>query len=208
MLYGFTLLRSLTSVTRVRLPLGSPSSGIGTASLEWNDLPIRSRRRLGNQTEIPSEMSSGEPMRRKVFSPARLGMLELRNRVIKTATYEGMSPGGMPSNALIRHHQDLATGGVGMTTVAYCAVSPDGRTFEAQMYMREAIVPKLRELTGAVHARGAAVSIQLGHCGYFSRNTTLPRTALAGAVVPIQRVRPDVGRAVRPSDDARPTSPP
>jgi 2,4-dienoyl-CoA reductase-like NADH-dependent reductase (Old Yellow Enzyme family) len=126
------------------------------------------------KTEIRNEMSASEPMRHRVFSPARLGVLELRNRVIKTATYEGMSPGGIPSDALIRHHQDLAAGGVAMTTVAYCAVSPHGRTFEAQMYMREAIVPKLRELTGAVHAQGAAVSIQLGHCGYFSRNTALP----------------------------------
>ncbi len=61
-----------------------------------------------------------------------------------------------------------------MTTVAYCAVSANGRTFEEQMYMREEIVPKLRELADAVHSEGAAVSIQLGHCGFFSRNTTLP----------------------------------
>ena len=119
-------------------------------------------------------------MRRRAFSPARLGALELRNRVIKTATYEGMSPGGAPSDALIRHHRDLAAGGVAMTTVAYCAVSPNGRTFEAQMYMREEIVPKLRELTDAVHAQGAAVSIQLGHCGDFSRNTTVPRRCSLG----------------------------
>ena len=113
-------------------------------------------------------------MRARVFGPARLGSLQLRNRIIKTATYEGMCPGGVPSDALIKHHRDLAIGGVGMTTVAYCAVSPNGRTFEEQMYMREEIVPKLRELTAAVHAEGAAVSIQLGHCGYFSRNTMLP----------------------------------
>jgi len=120
------------------------------------------------------EVISREAARRKLFSPARLGGIELRNRIIKTATYEGMCPGGMPSDALIRHHRDLAAGGVGMTTVAYCAVSPNGRTFEDQMYMREEIVPKLRELVAEVHANGAAVSIQLGHCGYFSRNTKLP----------------------------------
>jgi len=53
----------------------------------------------------------------QVFTPGRLGKLTLRNRVIKAATYEGMSPGGIPSGALVRHHRDLAAGGVAMTTV-------------------------------------------------------------------------------------------
>ena len=108
--------------------------------------------------------------RARVFGPATLAGLALRNRVIKTATYEGMTPGGVPSPALIEHHRALAAGGVGMTTVAYCAVSPDGRTFAEQMYMREAIVPALGELTAAVRAAGAATSLQLGHCGFFSKN--------------------------------------
>lgn len=105
------------------------------------------------------------------FSPGRLGPLTLRNRVIKTATFEGMSPGGMPTDALVAHHREIAAGGVGMTTLAYCAVSADGRTFGDQLWMRDDIVPALRRLTDAVHAEGAAASIQLGHCGGFSKNT-------------------------------------
>ena len=121
--------------------------------------------------------SQRPPERRVAFTPGRIGALTLRNRVIKTATYEGMCPGGVPSEALVNHHRELAAGGVGMTTVAYCAVSPDGRTFSEQMFMREEIVPQLRTLTDAVHAEGAAASIQLGHCGAFSRNEllTIPR---------------------------------
>ncbi|MBI5486732.1 MAG: NADH:flavin oxidoreductase [Deltaproteobacteria bacterium] len=107
---------------------------------------------------------------RRALGPARLGGIELRNRVIKAGAYEGMCPGGEPSDALIEHHVRLARGGVGMTTVAYCAVSPDGRTFPQQMHLRAAIVPKLRELTAAVHAEGTKASLQLGHCGFFSRN--------------------------------------
>ena len=68
------------------------------------------------------------------FAPARLGSLALRNRVIKTATYEGMCPGGLPSDALVEHHRALAAGGVGLTTVAYCAGSPDGREDEVQAF--------------------------------------------------------------------------
>jgi 2,4-dienoyl-CoA reductase-like NADH-dependent reductase (Old Yellow Enzyme family) len=113
------------------------------------------------------------PVPGRVFAPAALGPLRLRNRIIKSATYEGMSPGGVPSPALLAFHRRLAAGGVAMTTVAYCAVSPDGRTFGEQMWMDPAIVPALGKLTAAVHAEGAAASIQLSHCGSFSRNRDL-----------------------------------
>ena len=113
------------------------------------------------------------------FAPARLADLRLRNRVITTATYEGMCPDGMPSDALVEHHRELAAGGVGLTTVAYCAVSPDGRTFAEQMSMRPETVAPLRRVTDAVHREGGAASLQLGHCGWFTKNaelsTWLPR---------------------------------
>jgi 2,4-dienoyl-CoA reductase-like NADH-dependent reductase (Old Yellow Enzyme family) len=109
------------------------------------------------------------------FRPFRLNGLTLRNRVIKSATYEGMTPAGDVSEGLIKHHRDLAAGGVGMTTVAYCAVAPDGRTFRDQLYMRPEVVPDLRRLTDTVHKEGAAASLQLGHCGSFCANDDLQR---------------------------------
>jgi 2,4-dienoyl-CoA reductase-like NADH-dependent reductase (Old Yellow Enzyme family) len=89
----------------------------------------------------------------------------LRNRVIKAATFEGMTPRGLVTDALIDYHLRPARGGVGMTTVAYCAVSPEGRTDRHQIWMRPEAVPGLRRLTEAVHAEGAAVSAQIGHAG-------------------------------------------
>jgi 2,4-dienoyl-CoA reductase-like NADH-dependent reductase (Old Yellow Enzyme family) len=108
-----------------------------------------------------------------IFEPLVLGSLRLRNRIIKTATYEGMVVRGLPSRALLRHHVELAKGGVAMTTVAYCAVSPEGRTFAEQMVMGEATVRPLRVITDAVHAEGALAMLQLGHCGGFSKNEEL-----------------------------------
>lgn len=109
------------------------------------------------------------------FEPFTLAGLALRNRVIKAATFEGMSPDGEVTPALVRHHRDVAAGGAAMTTVAYCAVGPDGRTFRDQLHMRPAIVPGLRGLTDAVHREGAAASLQLGHCGSFCNNHALVR---------------------------------
>ncbi len=109
------------------------------------------------------------------FEPFRLAGVPLRNRIIKAATYEGMSPDGGVSHALVKHHRDIAAGGAAMTTVAYCAVTPDGRTFRNQLYIRPELVPALRRLTDAVHREGAAVSLQLGHCGAFCNNDDLRR---------------------------------
>ncbi len=73
------------------------------------------------------------PDLQKAFTPFQLRKLTLRNRFIKTATNEGMWVDGLPSEQLIEHHARLAQGGVALTTVAYGAVHPDGRTNETQM---------------------------------------------------------------------------
>src|SRR4051794_5626706 len=100
-----------------------------------------------------------------VLAPARLGPVTLRNRVIKAATFEGATPDALVTDALIEYHRRPAAGGVGMSTVAYCAVSPEGRTERRQLWMQPEAIPGLRRLTDAVHAEGAAVSAQLGHAG-------------------------------------------
>jgi 2,4-dienoyl-CoA reductase-like NADH-dependent reductase (Old Yellow Enzyme family) len=89
----------------------------------------------------------------------------LRNRVIKAATFEGMTRGGLVSDDLIHFHRQVAAGGVGMTTVAYLAVAPEGRTDRHQIHWRAEALPDLRRLTDAIHAEGAAVSAQIGHAG-------------------------------------------
>ncbi len=99
------------------------------------------------------------------FAPARLGPIQLRNRIVKAATYEGLSRKGMVTQELIDFHCAPAAGGVGMTTVAYCAVAKDGRTDRNQITWREESLPGLQALTEAVHAEGAAISAQLGHGG-------------------------------------------
>jgi 2,4-dienoyl-CoA reductase-like NADH-dependent reductase (Old Yellow Enzyme family) len=125
---------------------------------------------------------------RRALTPFRLGGLTLRNRVIKTATFEGMSRGGVPSPALTDHHVELARGGVGMTTLAYVAVSPHGRTFADQLVMHESLVAQLRALTDAVHEAGAAVSIQLGHCGGFSKDLQQRRHDPPGPLGPSRAI--------------------
>ncbi|MGB3483712.1 MAG: NADH:flavin oxidoreductase [Mycobacterium sp.] len=114
-----------------------------------------------------------------VFSPAKLGPLTLRNRIIKAATFEAATPHALVTDDLINYHRKPAAGGIGMTTVAYCAVSPGGRTDGWQIWMRPEAVPGLRRLTDAIHAEGAAISAQIGHAGPVANARTNKATALA-----------------------------
>lgn len=110
-------------------------------------------------------------MNSKLFTPVKLGPLTLRNRTIRSAAFESMCPGNKPSEQLLDYHRSVAAGRVGMTTVAYAAVTRSGLSFDRQLWMRPEIVSGLRRLTDAVHAEGAAASIQLGHCGNMSHKS-------------------------------------
>jgi 2,4-dienoyl-CoA reductase-like NADH-dependent reductase (Old Yellow Enzyme family) len=116
-----------------------------------------------------------EPQSGAAFAPGRLGALELKNRVLKAATFEGMTPNGVPGEKLTRFHRDVAEGGVAMTTIAYCSTEADGRISDQMMYLHEGIEPELRALVADVQAAGARVCGQMTHCGNFSRNRSLQR---------------------------------
>ena len=102
-----------------------------------------------------------------LFAPFKLGPVTLRNRFIRAGANEGMVLDGAPTRALVKHHRDMAAGGVGLTTVAYGAVAKVGRTLPNQVWMRPEILPDLKALADAVHADGGAISYQLTHGGSF-----------------------------------------
>lgn len=153
----------------------------------------------------------------ELFTPYRLGPVTLRNRVIRSAAFESMGENFGPSQQLKDYHVAVARGGVGMTTVAYAAVCRSGLSFRKQLWLRPEIVPALHDLTDAVHHEGAAVGIQIGHCGNMTHLTTagqIPIGASTGfnlyAYTPVRGMRKseivqvakDFGRAVHTAADA------
>lgn len=144
------------------------------------------------------------------FSPTPLGPVILRNRIIKAATFEGLTPDALVTDALIDFHRRPARGGVGMTTVAYLAVSPEGRTHRRQIWLRQEAVPGLRRLTDAIHDEGAAVAAQIGHAGPVANaaSNRLPAIGPAKALSPLgfritrAATRSDLDRIVRAHADA------
>ncbi len=108
------------------------------------------------------------------FAPARLGPLELRNRFIKAATFEGMTGGQQVSDRLVEFHRRMAAGGVGMTTVAFLAVSKDGASTPNELVLTDAAIPGLARVAEATHGEGAAISAQIGHAGAVAAAAGIP----------------------------------
>jgi len=100
-----------------------------------------------------------------VFAPARLGPVQLRNRTVKAATFEGRAPQGQVTDSLIDYHLAVARGGVGLTTVAYLAVAPEGRTHREQIVVGPDTRDGLARMAAAIHETGAAIAGQVGHAG-------------------------------------------
>lgn len=100
-----------------------------------------------------------------LFTPGKIGPVELRNRSIRSAAFEGMGRDNNPTEMLRDYHWSVAEGGVGMTTLAYAGINRSALSFETQLWLRPEITGQLREITDGIHARGAKASIQIGHCG-------------------------------------------
>lgn len=156
------------------------------------------------------ESAELHPAKPDPFGTVKLGPASLRNRFVKSATFEGMARKNLVTQDLIDFHVAMAAGGVGMTTLAYCAVSPDGQGAPNEIVMRDEAVAGLRQLVDAVHAEGAAANIQLGHAGPVAAGTGRAGLAPSRVFAPqamkftraigeadIARVTSDFGRAAR-----------
>ncbi|WP_028653036.1 NADH:flavin oxidoreductase [Nocardioides halotolerans] len=119
-----------------------------------------------------------------VFAPARLGPVELRNRTVKAATFEGRTPDGQVTDALIDYHLAVAQGGVGLTTVAYLAVAPEGRTHREQVVVGAATEKGLSRLAEAIHQTGAKIAGQVGHAGPVANGRSNGVHALSASRMP------------------------
>jgi 2,4-dienoyl-CoA reductase-like NADH-dependent reductase (Old Yellow Enzyme family) len=131
------------------------------------------------------------------FEAGNLGPVRLRNRIVKSATFEGRSRKQLVTDELVEFHRAVAAGGVGMSTLAYCAVSVEGTTDGRNVVLRPEALPGLARLAETVHAEGAAVSAQMGHAGPVAN----PMATKTPALAPTRRLVPLTMRFTRAVTD-------
>ncbi len=118
------------------------------------------------------------------FAPADLGPVRLRNRIVKAATFEGRTPHGLVTDELIDYHLAPSRGGVGLTTVAYLAVAPEGRTHKEVIVVNDEAAAGLARMAERIHETGARIGGQLGHAGPVANGRSNGVHALAASKMP------------------------
>lgn len=102
-----------------------------------------------------------------LFETTSINGMNLRNRIVRSATWEGMcEENGRPTQKLADCYAALSKGGVGLIITGYTFVRPEGKQFPGKMGIHsDAFAEAHKNLARAVHASGGAVAIQLVHAG-------------------------------------------
>lgn len=122
----------------------------------------------------------------RLFGPARIGPVTLKNRVIMAPmTTRKADAEGFVTEAGIAYYRARAQGGVGLVTVEMAAPEPAGkhRNFELGLH-DERFLPGLARLASAIHEAGAKAAIQIGHGGGHTRIDIAGATPIAPSAIP------------------------
>lgn len=102
-----------------------------------------------------------------LFSPLRIGGMEVRNRLLSTAHLTNYAQDGLPSAQHLAYWAEKAKGGIGLIITEGSLVHPSSRTPETRFieFWREEVVAALRPVAAAVHEHGGRIVAQLNHMG-------------------------------------------
>jgi 2,4-dienoyl-CoA reductase-like NADH-dependent reductase (Old Yellow Enzyme family) len=126
---------------------------------------------------------------RKVFDETKINGMTLANRLVRSATWEGMcDETGAPLEKLAAYYANLAKGGVGLIISGYAFIRPDGRQLVGQLGSHsDDLSGRMQALTHAVHAEGGKVCLQLVHCGGQSPSRAIGCRPLAPSAVEVKQ---------------------
>ena len=115
----------------------------------------------------PSPPPPGHLRWPRLFSPLRIGGLELPNRIVLPAMDPSLaSPDGAVTDAMIRHYRDRAQGGAGLLVTGNIACELRGRISPRMpLISDDRFVPGLSRLCDAVHDHGGRIFLQISHGG-------------------------------------------
>jgi 2,4-dienoyl-CoA reductase-like NADH-dependent reductase (Old Yellow Enzyme family) len=110
---------------------------------------------------------------KSVFGDAEIAGVTLKNRIIRSATHEGMADtNGSPTEMMIKKYELLAKGEVGAIITGYAGIQQNGKSPMHNMLMidSDAQIESFQELTRRIHKYRTPIFLQIAHCGRQTRS--------------------------------------
>lgn len=122
-----------------------------------------------------------------LFMPLTIKGVTIRNRIVFPAMNTNFAEAdGSVSERLLRYYVERGKGGAGLVTISPVYIDPAARKRAGALLLHEdRLIPKMKNLTDAIHATGARVLLQLNHNGrLLSSSKELKTAATTGPVGP------------------------
>jgi len=104
-----------------------------------------------------------------LFSPKKIGPMTVKNRIVRSATYEGMADdNGLVDNRYVALYENLAKGGVGLIIAGFAFVKENGIALDYQtgIHTDECIPMLKKSVETARHVNeNVKFVLQIAHCG-------------------------------------------
>lgn len=134
----------------------------------------------------------------KIFEPVKIGKLELRNRTMRSATWDGTADSsGAVTELSMAIYRELGTGGIGLIVTGYAFVTPLGQATAGQYGIYDdKMIPGWEKIVKDVHKNGGKIAMQIVHGGtnsaYLSaKGTTLQAVSSLPDMAPAHREMTD-----------------
>ena len=100
---------------------------------------------------------------KNIFEPVTLKNLSVRNRLIRSATWEGIAnPDGSVTEEAYGIYSELAKGGIGAIITGFTSVALHDYYFDGMMRLwDDVLIPQYHKLVDVIHAEGCPVITQL-----------------------------------------------
>ena len=123
-------------------------------------------------------MTQRQRSAKSVFDSVALGNITSANRIMRSATWEGMADDdGRVTDRLVEVYRKLGAGGVGTVVTSVSYVLPEGKGMPGMISASDdADIPGLSRIADAIHAGGAKAFLQIAYCGTQSRIGVNERT--------------------------------
>lgn len=117
----------------------------------------------------------------KLFSPGKIGNVNIKNRFIRSATYtRSATDDGYVTDQLIQYYTDLAKGGVGLIITGIISIDQIGKASRGQACLfNDAFIEGQKKLVKAVHDYSEVkIGPQFSHAGRQGRTPVAPSPVL------------------------------